>query len=150
MRRLVLMSAILALAAPGCGGEEDTVQNAAVNTKAKPKPKVEPAATIIDIEATPTGVGEPFRFSAKKLEAKAGIVEIRFVNADQEAHNIRIQTGKKCCDYEKDIGGTNTISENQKETARVKLAPGKYWFLCSINSHYDTDMGKMKGVLTVS
>jgi plastocyanin len=139
--RLPIAIGAAAMLAAGCGTD---VEREATPAAVKP-----PApSTVLDVSIPKVGA-KPWVFSAKKLTAKAGLVQINLRNDDIAAHNIRIQTGKKCCDPSRDIGGTDTISGSTSATAKLELEPGTYWFICSINSHYDTDMGRMKGKLTV-
>ena len=139
-----LAAGVLLLAA--CGDED---QPAAKPEASKPKPPQEQVSDTIELTALPSGA-KPYRFDKKTLTAKAGLVEFRLKNADvSNTHNIRIQTGKKCCDPARDIGGTNSVDGPDEISARVKLEPGTYWFICGLIGHFDGDMGKMKGKLVV-
>ena len=142
--------ALIAAAAVGagaCGDDEPATSRAA--SSAKPRPAQEQPSSVVELVALPSG-SNPYRFDKKKLTAKAGLVEFRLDNQDpSNTHNIRIQTGKKCCDPARDIGGTESIDGPDQITGRVKLEPGTYWFICGLIGHYDGDMGKMKGKLVV-
>jgi plastocyanin len=126
----------------GCGEADDATAPPTT------KPAAAPPSTILEVTAPKSGA-RAFRFDVKSLRAKPGTIELRLRNDDTDAHNIRIQDGAECCDAANDVGGTNTISPARSETARVKLTPGRYWFVCSIGGHYDGDTGKMKGRLVV-
>ena len=151
MRNIRIHTAVLvtaaALGAGACG--DDGAETAASAPKAKPKPAQEQVSSTIDLVALPSG-SKPYRFDKKTLTAKAGLVELRLDNQDpSNTHNIRIQTGKKCCDPARDIGGTDSIDGPDQISAKVKLEPGTYWFICGLLGHFDGDMGKMKGKLVV-
>ena len=64
------------------------------------------------------------------------------VNRDRWGHNIRIQTGRKCCfgNGATDLGGTQTAQPGQTLKATVNLKPGRYFFLCSFTSHWGDGM----------
>jgi plastocyanin len=136
----VIALLIAGLAAAGCGEAE---------TAAAPEP-AEPAGTVLKVAAKPSGSGA-YRFDAERLEAKAGLVAIEFDNRDEFAHNVRIQTGAKCCfkDGSTDVGGTDTTNGGTVVKGTARLEPGRYVFLCSIGGHYDGETGKMRGTLLV-
>ena len=147
MRALVLCAAVLAAASfAACGDDEPAAKTAA----AKPKKPAVQVSDVIELTALVSN-DKPYRFDKKELTAKAGLVEFRLTNLDPgSTHNIRIQTGEKCCDPANDVGGTDSIDgPDGKITGRVRLEPGTYWFLCSLGGHFDGDMGKMKGKLVV-
>ena len=148
MRPRAATLAACALLLAACGGDEPSGGDASA---AKPKPEApqEQVSDVIELTALPSG-SKPYRFDKKKLTAKAGLVEFRLDNQDTTGtHNIRIQTGKKCCDPARDIGGTESIDGPDQVSGRVKLEPGTYWFICGLIGHFDGDMGKMKGKLVV-
>lgn len=141
----LLASAALALAS--CGGDDDGISTAATEPKTQ---AAEPVSSVIELVAPHSG-SNAYRFDKKRLTAKAGLVEIRLTNMEKhDVHNVRIQTGEKCCDRATGIGGTDSISAGQKGVARIKPESGTYWFLCSILGHYGGDTGKTKGRLVVS
>lgn len=127
-----------------CGDDDDTNEEAAA-----PKP----AATVLKVNALRSGPEGAYRFDVKRLEAKAGPITIDFRNRDKTSlHNIRIQTGSKCCfgPQNKDVGGTNTVDSGAEEKATLTLEPGRYVFLCSFSGHWNSDIGKMRGTLVVN
>ena len=137
--------AVAALALGACGDDAEPVATA----KSKPKPAAPQVSDVLELVALPSGSGA-YRYDKQKLTAKAGLVEFRLDNQDpSNTHNIRIQTGKKCCDPARDIGGTDSVDGPAKITGRVKLEPGTYWFICGLIGHFDGDLGKMKGKLVV-
>jgi hypothetical protein len=137
--------AALLIAGPlaACGDDDTSEEPAA------PKP----APTVLEVTALRSGPDGAYRFDVKHLEAKAGPITIDFRNGDTTSeHNIRIQTGSKCCfgRQNKDVGGTNTIDPGTEETATLTLEPGRYVFLCSLGGHWNSDIGKMRGTLVVN
>jgi hypothetical protein len=145
--RLAIPAIALSLIAgplAACGGDDDDETN---ETDAR-----KPAPTVLKVRALRSG-DDVYRFDVKRLEAKAGPVTIDFRNDDDTAvHNIRIQTGSKCCfgPQNKDVGGTNTIDGGVRRRATLTLKPGRYVFLCSLGGHWNSDIGKMRGTLIVS
>ena len=141
----VFVAVAACLAATGCGDEESA---AAPERAASPKP----AGTVLRVTAPRSGSGA-FHFDVKRLEAPAGRVTLELVNRDEFEfpHNLRIQTGSKCCFKEgsKDVGGTDTTNGGTTARAAVELKPGRYVFLCSLGGHYDGDGGKMRGTLVI-
>lgn len=145
IRRLALV-AIAAGALAACG---DDGEPAASTPKPKPAKTAEAVSSVVDVATLPSSGGRPFRFDKKVLRAKPGLVEFRLDNRDRWTHNIRIQTGKKCCDPARDIGGTQSTTGPAKSVARVRLERGTYWFICGLIGHFDGDLGKQKGRLVV-
>lgn len=143
----LLLAAAAAIALAACGGDEEAASTTAAAKKpAKPK---EVVADVVELVAPNSGRGV-MRFDRKRITAKAGLVEFRLDNQDPgNTHNIRIQTGEKCCDPARDIGGTDSIDGPARISGRVRLEPGTYWFICGLIGHFDSDLGKMKGRLVV-
>ena len=125
--------ALTALLVAGCGAEEEPAR--------APAPEAKPAAPVLTLKAPPSGSGR-FHYDRRRLEAPAGPVTFAIVNGDRWGHNVRIQTGRKCCFGEdaKDLGGTETAQPGQTLRATVKLEPGRYFFLCSFTSHWGDGM----------
>ena len=75
-------------------------------------------------------------FDKKRLTAPAGRIGIELTNPTELGHNVRIQTGKRCCfaPGHEDLGGTTTGVG--KVTGTVHLKPGRYFFLCSVGGHW--------------
>jgi plastocyanin len=140
---LLLAVVATGLAFAGCG-ENDGVPAPARAASAKP------AGPVLHLAAMPSA-GGAFHFNVKRLKAKAGLVTIQLDNRDKFPHNVRIQTGSKCCfaDGSADVGGTNTTNGGTQVKGTVQLEPGRYVFLCSIGGHYDGDTGHMHGTLVV-
>jgi uncharacterized cupredoxin-like copper-binding protein len=129
----------MCILAAGCGDEQ--------KAQTTPAPAERPAGTVLTLTAPPSGTGR-FHYDRRRLEAPAGPVTFEMVNRDRWGHNIRIQTGSKCCFDEGhvDLGGTETAQPGQTLKATVKLKPGRYFFVCAFPSHWG---GGMWGRLTV-
>ena len=139
------LAVLLLIAAPlaACGDDETSEETAA------PKP----APPVLKVKALRSGPDGAYRFDVKHLEAKAGPITIDFRNRDTTSvHNLRIQTGSKCCfgKQNEDVGGTDTIDSGTEQKATLTLEPGSYVFLCSLSGHWNTDLGKMRGTLVVN
>jgi uncharacterized cupredoxin-like copper-binding protein len=96
---------------------------------------------VLALTAPRSGAGR-FHFDKRRLEAPAGAVTLTLANRDRWGHNIRIQTGRKCCFDEGhvDLGGTETVQPGQMLKATVKLKPGRYFFVCAFPSHWGDGM----------
>lgn len=83
-------------------------------------------------------------FDKKRLTARAGRITFELINEKRKGHNIRIQTGGKCCfrPGSKDVGGTRTIGTGRTR-AVVDLEPGVYTYLCSAGGHWHTQYGTL-------
>lgn len=128
------------LAAAGCGGQDESDDRSAATPAPKP-------ASRLALVAPNTGAGH-FRYAQKRLEAPAGRTELVLTNDDVHQHDVRIQTGTRCC-YEagaKDVGGTDIISSGTTKTL-VDLKAGEYVFFCSVGRHAEDGM---QGRLTVA
>jgi plastocyanin len=130
MRKHVITGALCAAAlAAGCGGDNSDESRA----QEQPKKEKGPATVLkLSVETKP---GE-ITFDKKKLEAPAGPIGIELTNPTELGHNVRIQTGKKCCfaPGHKDLGGTTT--DVGKVRGTVNLKPGKYFYLCAVGGHW--------------
>jgi plastocyanin len=131
-----LVVAMLAAGAiAGCGGDDE-------EPAAEKRPK--PALKTVTISSVPPG---KLLFEPRRLKLRAGTYRIVLDNREEAQHNVRIQTGRKCCWKGKDVGGTNTTSEIEKISGTAKLAPGEYVYLCTVGSHW---RGGMTGRITVT
>ncbi len=136
MRKSMIAAALMtAVAAPGCGGGSDG------DDDAPGTPKASKPGTVLKIRDTSTP--GKWSFDKKRLTAQAGRVAVEFTNPSDLGHNVRIQTGSKCC-FEpghEDLGGTEVIGglrDDAGKTARatLDLEPGRYWFLCANPGHW--------------
>ena len=124
---------VTALLVAGCGAEDEPARS--------PAPDAKPAGPVLRLTAPPSGSGR-FHYDRRRLEAPAGPVTLEIVNRDRWGHNVRIQTGRKCCFGQgaDDLGGTETAQPGQTLRATVKLGPGRYFFVCSFTSHWGDGM----------
>jgi len=74
------------------------------------------------------------------IEGGGGKTTFEFKNAGSLAHNLRVEKGGE------DIGGTNTFTGGETQSASVDLPPGDYELICTVGDH--AELG-MKGKLTV-
>jgi plastocyanin len=115
----------------------------AVTTASKPEHAEQAGApagggATLEVSADPSG---RLAFEQKSLTARAGRIEIDFVNRAPLMHDVRIEGpgGRQ-------LGGTRQIT-NSQTTATVTLQPGRYTFYCSVPGHRQAGM---QGRLTVS
>jgi uncharacterized cupredoxin-like copper-binding protein len=93
-------------------------------------------------------------FDKKRLTAEGGTVTLVFHNPSDLGHNVRVQTGKKCCfgRDSKDLGGTQVIGglsndADKTASATLDLKPGRYWFFCAIAGHWQAGQ---RGTLVIN
>jgi uncharacterized cupredoxin-like copper-binding protein len=122
--------------AGACGGGDDDSEPASA-----PASKASEHVTVLKV--TDTSTPGDWSFDKKRLTAKAGKVTLVFHNPSDLGHNVRVQSGEKCCfgRDSKDLGGTQVIgglSNDAGKTARatLDLKAGRYWFLCPIAGHW--------------
>jgi hypothetical protein len=130
MKKAVTAFALFAAAfAAGCGDDETEDTGAPEQAKKPDEP-----ATVLKLGVV-TKPGK-ITFDKKKLSAPAGPIKIELSNPTELGHNVRIQTGKKCCfaPGHKDLGGTTT--DVGKVTGTVNLKPGRYFYLCAVGGHW--------------
>ena len=136
MRLCRLAAPVLAFAIlGGCGSDDESTP-----------PSAKPGATLRVV--APNSGGGSFRYAEERLEAPAGSVEVVLINEDVHQHDVKVQTGVKCC-YEAgadDEGGTDVIAKG-KTSAVVNLKAGEYVFFCSVPGHAEDGM---QGRLSVS
>jgi plastocyanin len=112
MRRpWVALTASLALA--GCGGDDDE----------KGRAVTVPAGAAVRVG------GHEYAFDPQTITVeKAGELRITLRNDGSLAHDLRIRRG------DRDIGGTPAFQGGQR-TVRLRLARGRYRFLCTVGDH---------------
>ncbi len=83
-------------------------------------------------------------FDKERLTARAGRITFELINEKRKGHNIRIQTGRRCCfrPGSRDLGGTRTIGTGRTR-AVVTLERGVYTYLCSAGGHWRTQHGTL-------
>jgi plastocyanin len=135
MRRTILAIGLAAAAVgAGCGSDDDPEPSTGAASDKPRKANAEPPDTVLKL-AVETKPGQ-ITFDRKRLTAPAGRIGIELTNPTQLGHNVRIQTGKKCCfaPGHEDLGGTTTGVG--KITGTVELKPGRYFYLCSVGGHW--------------
>ena len=118
-----------------CGGGPDDSKPSSAASKASEHRTV--------LKVTDTSTPGNWSFDKKRLTAKAGRVTLVFHNPSDLGHNVRVQSGDKCCfrPDSKDLGGTRVIGalgNDGGKTARatLDLKAGRYWFLCANPGHW--------------
>jgi plastocyanin len=127
-----------------CGGGDDPEPAAASTASDR--------GTVLRV--TDTSTPGNWSFDRKRLTAKAGRVTIVFHNPSDLGHNVRVQTGKKCCfgAGSRDLGGTRVIGglsddAGRTASATLDLKPGRYWFFCANAGHWQAGQ---RGTLVVN
>jgi plastocyanin len=125
MSRTLTLAAAVAILLAGCGG--DGGGGAAVTV---------PSGKPIVVKA------DEYKFDPKKIVVTGGSqpIKIQLSNDGAQAHDLHVEKDGQ------DLGGTAVFGPGQTQTASVKLAPGKYDFLCTVGDH--AALG-MKGSLEV-
>lgn len=119
MRRLAAPCALLLLAA-GCGGGNDESGGRTVTAA--------PGATV------PVDAGE-YSFEPDRLVVdRPGTVTIRLRNGGDLAHNLRVLREGE------DVGGTPSFPSGGTRTAKLRLARGKYEYVCTVGDHAELGM----------
>ena len=143
----ILIAVLLATAGLACGGSDDTFERTTRTIPQSPlTAKDELELTLLDNRS-----GDSFVRYAADLEtkyalfvaegsAKAGEIEIEFVNPQSTPHNLAVKGPKG-----EVLAETETVTEGKSSTT-VTLAPGKYVVYCTLPGHLKKGMG---GHLTV-
>ena len=124
MRRFLPLTALLVLAATGCGGDDD-----------------EPGRTVrVDPGTTVTVAGDEYAFDPETIVLTgAGELTIELDNQGSLAHNLRVFDGGD------DIGGTPTFAGGDPRPGTVEVEPGEYELICTVGDHADLGMtGKLQ------
>ena len=124
MTRPALTLAAIALLATGCGGND------------------RPGGTV----TTPAGgsvrvAAKEYSFDPSTIVVEgAGTLRVTLDNRGSLAHNIKVEKDGRV------LGGTPSFPAGESRSASVRLAAGKYDFLCTVGDH--AELG-MKGELEV-
>jgi plastocyanin len=121
----------------GCGGDDSDEPD---GDKARPGPAA-PAGPTTNVTVRPARPSR-LKWEKDRLRVPAGRLAITLDNVDDDAHNVRIATGTKCCFRSgyRDVGGTSTLDAGGKATATVDLERGEYVFVCTIGGHWQRGM----------
>jgi plastocyanin len=124
LRRSALTLALVALLAPGCGGDDAPKRTVTV-----------PANGKVQV------VGREYSFDPSGIVVKgAGRLTLTLRNEGSLAHNIKVLRG------DEQLGGTPSFPAGRSESATVNLEHGTYEFVCTVGDH--AELG-MKGELVV-
>jgi plastocyanin len=125
MRRLVSLTALLAVLAGGCGDDDD-----------------EPGRTVTaDSGKAVHVVAKEYSFDPETIVLTGGgKLTIELENDGSLAHNMRVLDGAT------EIGGTPTFTSGQTRSATLSVEPGEYKLECTVGDH--ASLG-MTGKLTV-
>ena len=127
---LASVSALLALAAAGCGGDDDKDGGA---------PRQDGGAQEAPVEL------REFAFDPARLELKRGAtLDVR--NGGDIPHNLTIERGPDATQPSERLAGTSTFGGGDAERLRVDLPPGRYALVCTVGDHRERGM---VGSLTV-
>ena len=125
MRRLLLLTPLLVLAAGGCGDDDDAPGR---------------TVTVESGTAVPV-VADEYSFDPETIVLEGGgELTIELDNEGTLAHNLRVFDGGE------DIGGTPTFVGGDPRPGTVRVEPGEYELVCTVGDH--ADLG-MTGKLTV-
>ena len=125
MRRLLPLTALLALAASGCGSDDD-----------------EPGRTVTAESGTTLAVvADEYSFDPETIVLTGGgELTVELDNQGALAHNLRVFDGST------DVGGTPTFAGGDPRPGTVSVEPGEYRLVCTVGDH---EALGMTGKLTV-
>jgi plastocyanin len=132
---LVLLVALVALVAAGCGGGDD--ESSSTTDTAADTSGGAGGGAALELAADPGGAP---KFDPATLEASAGSVVIDFTNDSSNPHNVTIEGNGI-----EDVASDTVTGDSTSVTA--DLEPGTYTFYCSVAGHRDAGM---EGTLTVN
>jgi plastocyanin len=124
LTRFALPLAALVLLAAGCGGGDD--KGRTVTTPANGSVRV---------------VAKEYSFDPSHIVLRGpGTLRVTLANEGSLAHNWKLfKDGRE-------LGGTPAFPSGQTKSAELRVARGKYDFICTVGDH--AELG-MKGTLTV-
>jgi plastocyanin len=124
VRRLLPLTALLVLAASGCGGDDDTSGRTVTAESRTPVPVVADEYSFDPSTIILTGGGE---------------LTVELDNEGALAHNLRVFDGGT------DVGGTPTFVGGDPRAGTVRVEPGEYELVCTVGDHADLGMtGKLE------
>lgn len=94
--------------------------------------------TKVALSADPSGA---LKYNKTQLNADAGDITIAFTNESGTPHDVVVRDKD-----DKELGGTDQITESSATLTLKDVEPGEYTFFCSLPGH---EQAGMKGTLTV-
>lgn len=80
-------------------------------------------------------VAREYSFDPTKLVVEGpGAVRLTLSNRGALAHNLKVLRGGR------ELGGTPTFPSGRTESGTVRLEPGKYQLVCTVDDHADLGM----------
>ena len=125
MRRLLSLTALVALVAGGCGDDDDSPGRTVT---------VEPGKTV-------AVVADEYSFDPETVVLTGGgELTIELDNQGSLAHNLRVFDGGT------EVGGTPTFIGGDPRPGTVEVEPGEYELVCTVGDHADLGMtGNLAG-----
>jgi plastocyanin len=119
VRRLALALALAATALAGCG-KDDGKKGGALTV---------PAGKAVRV------VGKEYSFDPARVVVEGpGEVRLALSNEGTLAHNLKVLQGGR------ELGGTPTFQGGRTESGTVRLGPGDYQLVCTVDDHADLGM----------
>jgi plastocyanin len=120
VRRPALAAALSVCVLAGCGEDDGDGKGRALTV---------PAGQAVDV------VGREYSFDPTKVVVEGpGPVRLTLSNRGALAHNLKVLQGGR------DLGGTPTFPGGRSESGTVRLEPGKYQLVCTVDDHADLGM----------
>lgn len=131
----MLLGAIIALLAVGCGGGGDSGGKAAdtATQQAPTETTGGAAAQVSEVKMS------EYKFAPSNVTAKAGST-ITVPNAGSLSHDLKLRKGGK------ELGGTKLVDAGGSAKLKVDFPAGSYEMFCSVTGHEEQGM---KGTFTV-
>jgi plastocyanin len=124
VRRLLPLTALLLVAAGGCGDDDDTAGRTVT---------VE-SGTAVQV------VADEYLFDPETIVLTGGgKLRVELENEGALAHNLRVFDGGT------EIGGTPTFVGGDPRIGKIEVEPGEYELVCTVGDHADLGMtGKLE------
>ena len=124
MTRFALPLAALALLVAGCGGDDEPGRTVTA-----------PASGAVRV------VAKEYSFDPSTIVMRGpGTLRVKLVNEGSLAHNLRLMKDGE------ELGGTQSFPAGESRSARLRVEPGSYEFICTVGDH--AELG-MRGTLKV-
>jgi plastocyanin len=118
------LSALLALAATGCGGDDE-------DDAGTPPQDGGARGTTVELRE--------FAIDPTRLELERGVtLDVR--NSGAIPHNLTIERGPDATQPSERLAGTSTFGGGEAERLRVNLRPGRYALVCTVGDHRERGM----------